>query len=306
MTTLSILKRLLRMARLEEGEDRHLILHELIHGEHLMNGMDFSYRMLLKTADLVRAHPGVHPMLANHEIAQLMKTRVTKGHGECVTLFRDALEFTFGEHHEAVEQALDEFIAAMALGVRAENGVWCSHSLPGRAVMSSFDPEIVRRPLVASDFEKPKGSAYLMTWGRVFEDADIDRLAEAWKVQLFCLGHRKVPTGVESEGERLVLVNSDHEGGSGVHPEFGPVPTFPRRVCPAFPTFEFRLVALWRRLHGRGSRFCFRGASLREFGFPSAASRDFGTSFGVASARGPCPSLFVMDAGPAVRAGRNG
>ena len=203
---------LLRMARLEEGEDRHLILHELIHGEHLMNGMDFSYRMLLKTADLVRAHPGVHPMLANHEIAQLMKTRVTKGHGECVTLFRDALEFTFGEHHEVVEQALDEFIAAMALGVRAENGVWCSHSLPGRAVMSSFDPEIVRRPLVASDFEKPKGSAYLMTWGRVFEDVGIDLLAEAWKVQLFCLGHRKVPTGVESEGERLVLVNSDHEG----------------------------------------------------------------------------------------------
>ena len=52
---------LLRMARLEEGEDRHLILHELIHGEHLMNGMDFSYRMLLKTADLVRAHPACIP-----------------------------------------------------------------------------------------------------------------------------------------------------------------------------------------------------------------------------------------------------
>ncbi|MEO1371761.1 MAG: hypothetical protein AAFU75_04730, partial [Planctomycetota bacterium] len=166
---------LLRMARLDAGEDRHLILHELIHGEHLLNGMDFSYRMLLKTADLVQVHPGVHPMLANHEIAQLMKTRVTKGHGECVTLFRDALEFTFGEHWEAVELALDEFIAAMALGVRAENGVWCSHSLPGRAVMSSFDPEIIRRSLVVSDFEKPKGSAYLMTWGRVFEDEDLDQ-----------------------------------------------------------------------------------------------------------------------------------
>ncbi|MEO1371980.1 MAG: hypothetical protein AAFU75_05860, partial [Planctomycetota bacterium] len=39
-----------------------------------------------------------------------------------------------------------------------------------------------------------------------------DRLAKAWQVQLFCLGHRKVPTGVESEGDRLVLVNSDHDG----------------------------------------------------------------------------------------------
>ena len=203
---------LLRMAQLEEGSDRHLILHELIHGEHLMNGMDFSYRMLLKTADLVCAHPGVHPMLANHEIAQLMKTRVTKGHGECVSLFRDALEFTFGDQWEAVELALDEFIAAMALGVRAANGVWCSHSLPGRAVMRSFDPEIIHRRLVPSDFEKPVGGAYLMTWGRVFEEADIDRLAEEWSVRLFCLGHRKVPTGVESDGNRLVLVNSDHEG----------------------------------------------------------------------------------------------
>ena len=39
-----------------------------------------------------------------------------------------------------------------------------------------------------------------MTWGRVFEDEDLDQLAKAWQVQLFCLGHRKVPTGVESEG----------------------------------------------------------------------------------------------------------
>ncbi|OUW04330.1 MAG: hypothetical protein CBD11_00430 [Phycisphaera sp. TMED151] len=78
--------------------------------------------------------------------------------------------------------------------------------------MSSFDPEIIRRALVVSDFEKPKGSAYLMTWGRVFEDEDLDQLAKAWQVQLFCLGHRKVPTGVESEGDRLVLVNSDHDG----------------------------------------------------------------------------------------------
>ena len=33
-------------------EPSHLVLHELIHGDNLMNGMDLSYRVLTRAADL--------------------------------------------------------------------------------------------------------------------------------------------------------------------------------------------------------------------------------------------------------------
>ena len=77
-------------------------------------------------------------------------------------------------------------------------------SLPGGLEVVTENPRVVRLTegkLTSADFGV-----------RRLRSMRIDLLAEAWKVQLFCLGHRKVPTGVESEGERLVLVNSDHEG----------------------------------------------------------------------------------------------
>ena len=70
----------------------------MIHGERLLNGMDFSYRMLGRVAQLVIDWPDqVHPILANHELAQLTGRGVSKGAGNSVELFNDALEFVFGE-----------------------------------------------------------------------------------------------------------------------------------------------------------------------------------------------------------------
>ena len=41
-------------ARLDRGPDHHVVLHELIHGDRLVNGVDLSYRMLCRAAQLVQ------------------------------------------------------------------------------------------------------------------------------------------------------------------------------------------------------------------------------------------------------------
>ena len=192
--------------------DHHLILHELIHGERLTDGADISWRMLAKAAALRLQYPGqVHPMLANHEIAQAFDQPVSKGAGENTKLFHDGLAWSFGDDAPVVDAALRGFIRAMPLAVRTENGLLCSHSLPSPMAMANFDLGVLDRELVDEDFATRTGAAWNMTWGRGQNAEQVERLAAAWNVQLFVAGHKHVEEGVEAPFPRLLLVNSDHE-----------------------------------------------------------------------------------------------
>ena len=203
-----------RMARLDAHRSRHLTLHELIHGEQLVNGMDFSYRILARVAHLVLAYPGqVHPLLANHELAQLTGRGVSKGAGNSVVLFQQALDYVYGDDAITIEEAIHDFIRAMPLALRSESGVLCAHSLPAIHVMSVFDPDVLNRDLTDDDYAHPDGSAYLMTWGRDHSDEQIRALADTWGANLFILGHRHVEAGIECTHPLVVVLNSDHEQG---------------------------------------------------------------------------------------------
>ena len=70
-------QRLVEIANL--GDDpgdrprKHLTLHELIHSDRLIDGMDFSYRTLARVARLKAKFPEyVHTLVANHEMAQML------------------------------------------------------------------------------------------------------------------------------------------------------------------------------------------------------------------------------------------
>jgi len=203
-----------RMAKLDAGRNRHVTLHELIHGEQLVNGMDFSYRILARVAHLVLSYPGqVHPLLANHELAQLTGRGVSKGAGNSVVFFQQALDYVYGDDAVTIEEAIHEFFRAMPLALRSESGVLCAHSLPAIHVMSAFDPDVLDRDLTAEDYSHPDGSAYLMTWGREHADEQIRALAQTWGVRLFILGHRHVESGAECTHPLVVVLNSDHAQG---------------------------------------------------------------------------------------------
>ncbi|MCC6906420.1 MAG: metallophosphoesterase [Phycisphaerales bacterium] len=206
------LESILALARLDASIDHHVTLHELIHGENLINGMDFSHRMLLRAAELVVRYPlQVHPLLANHEMSQMTGRGVSKGAGDSVILFNDAIEFTFGDDAAAVIDAINGFLRAWPLALRTDSGILCSHSLPAEHVMKTFDPGVLDRELEAADFEPRTGSAYLLVWGRRHSSELLDRLAELLGVSAFCIGHEHAESGSQPLDHRGIILNSDHE-----------------------------------------------------------------------------------------------
>jgi hypothetical protein len=229
------LARLVRAAGIEDAgaEPAHLTLHELIHGDRLVNGLDYSYRVLARVAALTSAFPErVHPLLANHELAQLgYGAGIVKDGVRVVEAFDEALDAAFGEDAQPVRDAVHAFIRAMplALRVRTPTGdVLCAHSLPGPGVMDRFDPGVFERDLTGDDLQARTGSAYLSVWGRGHTEEQVEALAQRLGVSLFVLGHEKAETGSTVVTRRTLVLNSDHERGVYLPLELGPgraVPT---------------------------------------------------------------------------------
>jgi len=235
------LEKIVAVARLEASPDHHVVMHEMIHGERLLNRMDFSYRMLARVAELVIAHPDqVHPVLANHELAQMTGRGVSKGAGNSVQLFNDALDYVFGDDAVDVADAINSFIRAMPIallsdGRAGEGGVLCAHSLPMEAMMRHFDIDLLDRDLTEEDYHAPHGSAYLMVWGRRHTIEQVEHIAERWGVKLFCLGHEHAETGIEMRGPRVLILNTDHERATVLPIDLAAVPTAEEAFVYALP-----------------------------------------------------------------------
>ncbi|MBL9118991.1 MAG: metallophosphoesterase [Phycisphaerae bacterium] len=208
------LQRIVGFARLERDEQNHVVLQELIHGDRLVNGVDLSYRVVARVAELVVRFPSqVHPLLANHELCQMLGIGVSKGYGDGTALFNDGLDFVFGDDAQFVADMLAEFFRAMPLAVRTDGGLWCSHSIPSPETTDRFDPSVLGRELESADYAAPRGSAYLMVWGRGQVPEQVERLASLLDVRLFCLGHAMSEMGAHSVTPRMAVINSDHERG---------------------------------------------------------------------------------------------
>jgi len=196
----------------------HLVLHEVIHSDNLLNGMDFSYRALARVASVKADHPEhVHTLLANHELSQIVGAGIVKKGIRVVEAFNEGVEFAFEDRAGEVTGAINRFVRSMPLALRCETprgDILCAHSLPGVGMMDRFDPDILRRPLEASDYEPRKGAAHLMVWGRGYDADQLEDLVERWGVDMFVLGHEHVPGGIEVREPNAIVINSDHGHGA--------------------------------------------------------------------------------------------
>lgn len=226
------LEAIVRLAELEASEQNHVILHELIHGDRLLDGMDLSYRNLATVAALVARHPGqVHPMLANHELAQCFRIAVSKGGGDQVAMFDAGLDYVFSDRSEEVATAIRDFVLALPLAVRAANGVWCMHSIPSNR---ECDAALFDRSLVEADYRGPGGGAWNVVWGRQQAPDHVRLLLDRFGARLFLVGHCHAEMGIESPADGLVVVNSDHERGAVVSIDLAaPAPTAKEVVASA-------------------------------------------------------------------------
>ncbi len=213
------LARLLHMAGMTDPDAApraHLTLHEIIHPERLLNGMDFSYRALARVAAIKAAFPEhAHTLLANHEMAQMIGAGIVKNGVRVVEAFDEGLDYTFGDRAPDVRQAVADFIRSMPLALRCHTrrgDILCSHSLPGPAMMARFDPDILNRDLTDDDYLQ-NGSAYMMVWGRRYDAEQLEDLVERWGVSTFILGHEHVDTGCAVVPPNAIVLNSDHDRG---------------------------------------------------------------------------------------------
>ena len=195
----------------------HLVLHEIIHSDRLINGMDFSYRALARVAALKARFPElVHALLANHELSQVFGAGIVKDGVRVVEAFNDAVDYAFGEDAASVTDAIKQFIMSMPLALRCVcpgGDILVSHSLPATALMERFDPTVLTRDLTDADYEPRKGAAHLMVWGRGYDAEQIEDLVERWGINLFILGHEKADNGVKFIPPCAIVLNSDHERG---------------------------------------------------------------------------------------------
>ena len=195
----------------------HLVLHEIIHPDKLINGMDFSYRALAKVAALKAQFPErVHVLLGNHELAQMIGSAIVKDGVRSLDVFHAGLDYVFGSEADAVFDALCVFVRSMPLALRCvtpRGDILVAHSVPAAAMMARFDASILSRDLTDADYEPRRGSAYLMVWGRGYDAELLEDLVERWGVNLFILGHEHVDTGAMLVPPNALVLNSDHARG---------------------------------------------------------------------------------------------
>ncbi|MBC7836035.1 MAG: hypothetical protein H7Y88_13190 [Phycisphaerales bacterium] len=219
----------------------HLTLHEIIHGELLINGMDFSYRQLARIAALKADFPEhVHALLANHELSHISGAGIVKDGVRVVDLFNEAVVSTFGDDAAAVLGAIGGFIRSMPLALRCETGsgcaaILCAHSLPDPALMDRFDAGVLERELTEDDYIPRRGAAHLMTWGRAHRPAQLLELGAAWGVGLFILGHERADRGLLVVPPNTVVLNSDHEAGVYLPVDLASPPTPDQAVAQVVP-----------------------------------------------------------------------
>ena len=207
------LQRIVKQAGLDAGRDRHLVLHEVIHGKSRLNGMDLSIRTLARACSLKAAYPEQACfLLSNHELAQRQQQHVFKEGGSDIDAFNDGLEHLYDDAAPEIHQAFDAYVDSLPLAVRCANGVMVAHSLPSPRKIEAFDKSVLDRALTAEDYEK-EGSATLMVWGRHQNEKIAQELAEAWGIKQFVLGHQQAEMGWEEKAHNILILASDHGHG---------------------------------------------------------------------------------------------
>lgn len=207
--------KLIAAADLGNNPQRHLILHELIHGDRFdANGADGSWRMLFQAAELKCDFPNqVHFLLANHDLAQVHGEGIMKAGLSVCEAFNAGVKRDFGLDATGVMLAITEFFLSLPLAIRAPNGLFFCHTLPADNEIEEFDYTIFDRPLTGADYRRRTGPVYQLIWGRNITPAGAAAFATHVGANLIITGHQPQDSGYAVNGDRHLILASDHNQG---------------------------------------------------------------------------------------------
>lgn len=212
-------EKIARVSDLGANTNRHLILHELIHGDHFdADGAEGSWQMLFQAAELKCDFPDqVHFLLANHDLAQVHGEGIMKSGLSVCEAFTAGVKRDFGQRYHAVVAALTDFLLSAPLAVRTESGLFVCHSLPGDDRLESFDFTIFNRELNGNDYQRRVGPVYHLIWGRSFSPESAATFADRVNARIVITGHQPQETGFAVNGDRHLILASDHNQGVFLH-----------------------------------------------------------------------------------------
>ena len=209
-------KKLLAAADLANHPTRHLILHELIHGDHFdASGAEDSWRILHQAAELKCDFPDqVHFLLANHDLAQIHGEGIMKSGLSVCEAFNAGVRRDFGTHGTSVTVAITEYLLSLPLAIRSPSGLFFCHSLPTDEQISAFDFSVFERtPLEPADYKRRVGPVYQLIWGRKVTPAGVAVFAEKMAAKLIVTGHQPQESGHAINGPQHLIIASDHNQG---------------------------------------------------------------------------------------------
>lgn len=211
----SNLAKLVAFANLRDNPHRHLVLHELIHGDHYdATGAEDSWNSLLLAAELKLDFPQqVHFLLANHDLAQIHGEGISKGGTSVCEAFNKAVKRDFGSDADRVQVALTEFLLSFPLAVRSGDKLFFSHSLPNEDQIDAFDYSVFSRDLTGADYAKRVGPVYQLIWGRRATPDGVAKFLNNVEAQTLVTGHQPQESGYALNGEQHLIIASDHSQG---------------------------------------------------------------------------------------------
>jgi hypothetical protein len=208
-------EKLVKAADLGNNPQRHLILHELIHGDHYdSTGAEESWITLYHAAELKCDFPQqVHFLLANHDLAQIHGKGIMKAGLSVCEAFTKGVKRAFESQHHIVTAAISDFLLSLPLAVRTQNGIFCCHSMPTDDQIDNFDFTIFDRELTGADYAQRTGPVYQLIWGRHMSPATVDKFAEKVGADLILTGHQPQEMGHATNGDKHLILASDHNQG---------------------------------------------------------------------------------------------
>jgi len=209
------LEKLLYSVDLANNPHRQLILQEVVHGDHWdAGGAEGSWETLAKIADLKCKFPRqVHFLLANHDLAQIHGEGIMKGGQSVCAAFNKGVKRDFGTQAGVAQAAITEFLLSFPLAIRSSNGLFFSHSVPADNEVAGFDYTVFDRGLTGTDYQRKTGPVYQLIWGRRTTPPFVDLFLEKVGAQLIVTGHQPQEMGFARNGERHLIIASDHNQG---------------------------------------------------------------------------------------------
>jgi hypothetical protein len=208
-------EKMVRSADLGNNPQRHLVLQELIHGEHFdAQGAEESWKILVQGAELKADFPRqVHFLLANHDLAQVHGEGIMKGGLSVCEAFTAGVKRDFADRSALVNAAIADFLLSFPLAVKTENGLFFCHSLPTDQEIPTFDFGVFNRPLTGADYRRRTGPVYQLIWGRKTSAAGAQEFADKVGAQLVITGHQPQEAGYLVNGARHLIIASEHNQG---------------------------------------------------------------------------------------------